>query len=439
VGGAVDGFLAHGHDVTSALLFGSLTPGARAERPYARVDHYRVIDAHSPSDPFDLYDVLKRIQDVLSSGRYEFFNLSIGPASPVEDDDVHPWTAILDEYLATGEALASLAIGNAGDEDRASGEARIQVPSDCVNALAVGAADTTHEGWARAPYSCFGPGRSPGVVKPDVVQFGGTDKEPFFVYEAGAAPALAQTCGTSFATPATLRLAAGLRAHFGSRLTPLALKALLVHCATNPEGHDRDEVGWGRVSAAVPEIALCEDGMVRVIYQGELSPASYVRAPIPLPDTGLRGRVAVAATFCYATVTDPQDPGTYTRSGLEVFFRPHASKFDRPDSTSPKTVSFFKRAAFQTEHEQRNDAKKWETTLHAQKPFNASSLDRPAFDIHYNARETGGPAKDPDKIKYALVVTVTAPRVPDLYDRVRRLYAGRLEPLTPVVDIPIRV
>jgi hypothetical protein len=425
--------------VTSALLFGSLTPGSPSDRPYARVDHYRVLDEDSPSDPFDLYDVLKRIQDVLSSGQYEFFNVSIGPHWPVEDDEVHPWTAILDEYLSNGEALASLAVGNDGEKDRASGEARIQVPADCVNGLSVGAANTTHDGWSRATYSCFGPGRSPGVVKPDVVQFGGTDAEPFFVYQAGAAPALAQTCGTSLAAPATLRVAAGLRAHFGSRLTPLALKALLVHCATNPDEHDRDEVGWGRVSTEVSDIAMCGDGVMRVIYQGEVSPASYIRAPIPLPDEGLRGRVAVAATFCYATVTDPQDPGTYTRSGLDVFFRPHALKFDRPDSVSAKTVSFFRRKAFETEHEQRSDAKKWETTLHAQKPFNASSLYRSAFDIHYNARETGGPAKDPDKIKYALVVTVTAPKVPDLYNRVRRLYAGRLEPLVPVVDIPIRV
>ena len=98
-------------------------------------------------------------------------------------------------------------VGNTGAEDRESGEARIQVPSDCVNGLSVGAANTTHADWCRAPYSSWGPGRSPGVVKPDLVQFGGIDTQPFVVYTRGAVPTLAQTWGTSFAAPAALRLA----------------------------------------------------------------------------------------------------------------------------------------------------------------------------------------------------------------------------------------
>ena len=323
-------------------------------------------------------------------------------------------------------------------EDRLSGEARIQVPSDCVNGLSVGAANTKHADWCRAPYSSWGPGRSPGVIKPDVVQFGGVETEPFLVYDADSAPALAQTQGTSFAAPSALRLAAGLRAHFGGRLGALALKALLIHSCDRSD-HDRDEVGWGRVAQNVSKIALCDDGMVRVIYQGDLSPAQYLRAPIPLPDEALVGRVELAATFCYATVTDPQDPGVYTRSGLIVTFRPHAQRFASDVATLAKSKSFFRRAAYETEHELRNDAHKWETTLHANHGFNPSSLLRPVFDIHYNAREEGGAARDPEMIRYALVVTVRAPGVPDLYDRVVRAFAGRLEALLPIVDISIRV
>lgn len=438
VGDAVDSQLAHGHDVTSALLFGSLSPGETPERPYGVVDHYRVIDEDSANDPFELYDALRRIDEVLRTRRYQFFNLSIGPACPVEDDEVHSWTAVLDEYLGSGDALATLAVGNTGLEDRLSGDARIQVPSDCVNGLSVGAADTTHLGWCRAPYSSWGPGRSPGVVKPDVVEFGGVDTEPFLVYDADSAPALAQTQGTSFAAPSALRLAAGLRAHFGGRLGALALKALLVHSCEDSE-HHRDEVGWGRIARTVTEIAVCDDGMVRVIYQGDLSPAQFLRAPIPLPDETLPGRVTLDATFCYATVTDPQDPGVYTRSGLIVTFRPHAQRFRNETATLAQSSSFFKRSAYETELEARNDAHKWETTLHATRTFNAPSLLRPVFDIHYNAREEGGPAKDAERIRYALIVTVKAPRVPDLYDRVVRAYAGQLEALVPLVEIPIRV
>jgi hypothetical protein len=438
VGVGSPGNLAHGHDVTSALLFGPLVPGQVAPRPPAVVDHYRVLDKDAESDPYELYDVLRRIDGILRTRRHELFNLSIGPVLPVEDDEVHPWTALLDQHLSDGHALASLAVGNTGLRDHDSGEDRIQVPADCVNGLSVGAADSMHSDWARADYSSIGPGRSPGVIKPDVLQFGGDGRELFLVYDAASAPLLAHTAGTSFAAPAALRLAAEVRAHFGGRISPLALKSLLVHSA-DPAEHDRSEVGWGRIPPDVASIAVCEDGMVRVIFQGELSPSQYLRAPIPLPDDDLVGMVEVAATFCYATPTDPQDPGSYTRSGLEVTFRPHANKFSSDDATVAKSGSFFKRGDFETEQAMRTDAQKWETTLNASRRFQPRSLSAPVFDIHYNARSSGGAARDAEKIRYALVLTVRAPRVPDLYDRVVRAYAGQLEVLVPIIDIAVRV
>lgn len=438
VGPGNDEHFAHGHDVTSSVLFGSLTPGETAPRPFGVVDHYRVLDKDARSDPYELYEVLRRVDAVLKARHYEFFNLSIGPVLPVEDDEVHPWTALLDEHLSDGHALASLAVGNTGNNPGGAAETRIQVPADCVNGLSVGAADTQRLGWQRASYSSWGPGRSPGVVKPDVVAFGGENQQQFLVYDRASAPALAQTCGTSFAAPAALRLAAGVRAHFGARVSPLALKALLVHAA-DPGGNDRHEVGWGRIPTDVTDIAVCADGIVRVIYQGELSPSQYLRAAIPLPDDPLIGKVEIHATFCYATPTEPQDPGSYTTSGLEVTFRPHAAKFKTDESTVAQSGSFFKKRAFETEQALRNDAQKWETTLNADRTFFPRSLMNPVFDIHYNARTSGGAAKDADKIRYAMVLTVAAPRVPDLYDQVVRTYAGVLEALTPVIDIPVRI
>jgi hypothetical protein len=430
--------LAHGHDVTSALLFGPLLPGQQAPRPYAVVDHYRVLDKDAEADPYELYAVLGRINEVLRSRQYQLFNLSIGPFLPVEDDEVHPWTALLDEHLSDGHALASMAVGNTGHLPTGSSESRIQVPSDCVNGLSVGASDSQRSDWKRAVYSSLGPGRSPGAVKPDLVHFGGDDGELFRVYDADSAPALSETQGTSFSAPAALRLAAGVRAHFGGRISALGLKALLVHSA-DPNHHDSSEVGWGRIEGDVATIALCEDGMVRVVYQGELSPSQYLRAPIPMPEDDLIGKVSIHATFCYATPTDPQDPGSYTRSGLEVTFRPHSGKFSSAESTVAKSRPFFKRSDFATEQAMRNDAQKWETTLHSGDTFMPKSLQQPVFDIHYNARSGGGAARDPKKIRYALVVTVRANRVPDLYDQVVRAYAGQLEALVPIVEIPVRV
>jgi len=125
VGKARTEYVEHGEGVTSALLFGSLKKGQQADRPFAKADHYRVLDEHSEDDPEELYDVLLRIRSILQRHEYEFVNLSIGPSLPVEDTDVHGWTAAIDEILSGGDVLASVAVGNSGELDWDSGNARI--------------------------------------------------------------------------------------------------------------------------------------------------------------------------------------------------------------------------------------------------------------------------------------------------------------------------
>lgn len=189
IGPKVPELEAHGHDVSSALLFGSLTPGESAPRPFARVDHYRVLDEDARDDPFDLYDVMQRIDSVLSEKKYDFANVSIGPYMCIEDDDIHPWTALLDSHLASGQTLVAIAAGNNGEDI----ERRIQVPSDSVNGFTLGAADSVKGGWQRAPYSAVGPGRAPGFVKPDALDFGGSVTEPFIVTDRAPGAAVAFT------------------------------------------------------------------------------------------------------------------------------------------------------------------------------------------------------------------------------------------------------
>lgn len=391
IGDPVPEFQNHGTAVTSALLFGPLQDDVTAERPYANVDHYRVLDAETmKDDQQELYTVLERIQDVLESRpKYDFINLSLGPDLPVEDNDIHAWTAVLDQLFADGQTLPAIAVGNSGELDWPSGNARIQTPADCVNALSVGGCDRIGAGWKRAAYSSIGPGRSPGIMKPDGLAFGGSSREPYWVLNAENPGAAMPITGTSFAAPTALRTAIGLKAHFGKLLTPLAIKALLLH-RTDDGGHDKTEVGWGRIPADVNEIVLTDQHSAHIVYQGELRPASWVRMQIPIPTDPMSGMVDITATFCFATPTDPQDPLNYTRSGLEVRFRPHDRKRKDQNQLHPDSSYFLQAKDVSVEEaDLRADAHKWETTLHKSRTMRAAGLRNPVFDVHYNARIGG--------------------------------------------------
>lgn len=437
LGKADPDYQSHGLAVTSALLFGSLEEGQVAARPYAFVDHYRVLDTHTSAQGPDLHQVLDRILDVLRAGEHTFVNLSIGPDMPCEDDEVTAWTSLLDHQFRRGDVLATIAAGNGGERDAALRMNRIQVPADCVNALAVGACDSRSSIWRRARYSSIGPGRSPGVVKPDVLAFGGSQDEPFWVLDPTDITKSYPQTGTSFASPLALRTALGIRTHLGSYLRPLALKALLVNRSESNGQHVR-EIGWGRTQSGIEHVITCADDEVTVVFQGRLQAGKFLRAQIPIPAGGLRGNVTITATFCFAALTDPQDPLHYTRSGLEVRFRPHSDRRRDTSQVHANSDPFFQARQYATEQELREDAHKWETTLHRHRTFRAPSLKDPVFDIHYNARAGGQPVSSADEIPYALIVTVRAPSMSDLYNRVVQRYRGRLEPLRPIVPIPVR-
>lgn len=437
---AVPDFQNHGTAVTSALLFGPLQDGVIPERPYAHVDHYRVLDVNTQNDDqAELYTVLERIEEVLENrNKYDFINLSLGPDLPIEDNDVHAWTAVLDQHFSDGRTLSTIAVGNSGESDWDSGNARIQTPADCVNALAIGGCDRTGSGWKRAGYSSIGPGRSPGIMKPDGLAFGGSAKEPYWVLNAEKPGDAMPITGTSFAAPTALRTAIGIRTHFGTNLSALAIKALLLH-GCEDGGFDKREVGWGRIPGEIDRITMTDDHTAHIVYQGELSPASWLRMQVPIPADSMTGMVTLTATFCFASATDPQDPLNYTRSGLEVRFRPHDKKRKEEKQINANSSPFFQaKDAFVDEIDLRADAHKWETTLHKSRKMRGSGLKNPVFDVHYNARIGGRNANSAEKIPYAMVLTVHAPKTKDLYNKIIQRYQTILEPLRPVLNLPIR-
>ncbi|MBD8091475.1 S8 family peptidase [Pseudomonas fluorescens] len=409
--------LMHGNEVTSTFLFGRLqSEGDKLKRPFMNVHHYRVLSPVSGQDP-DLFDVLLKIKHALDSGDYKFVNLSLGPRMPINDEEVHAWTATLDQICSRHGILATVAVGNDGDIEGAS---RIQPPGDMVNALAVGSADISTENWKRASYSCIGPGRSPGYVKPDGVAFGGSDTESFKVYN----PMLGSSVGvqgTSYAAPLTLRTAAGVACSTSYEMTAIALKALLVHHADTDSSISRDEIGWGRFKEDPFALLECEEGVATIIFQGKLEKGQYLRCPIPFPDIPVTSKAQIKATFCIQAHTDPEHAINYTRSGMGVVFRPKSG------ANIETSKDFFGRKSQykMTEREFRDDAHKWETCLHRTRNFKGEdSLVGPVFDIEYHARESSRgvtPSSAPD-VNYALIVSVKAEDIPDIYNLIRQKY-----------------
>lgn len=445
----VSDLVEHGLNVTSALLFGPLH-ASPAPRPLCQIDHVRVLDEQAGvNGDFEYYDVLDRILETLDDAKeagqpYDFMNISLGPDIPVDDDDVTRWTADLDIRLAGGNTFTTVAAGNAGQRDARSGLNRVQPPSDAVNVLCVGACDFDRElEWKRASYSCVGPGRRPGIIKPDGVVFGGDRHNPFYVLTSQAhESSVTGVSGTSFSAPYALRTAVAVRAQLGNDFGAMALRALLLHRATQGQ-YSPLEVGWGRFETDYERLITCDDDEALVVFQGQLPVKEHLRAPVPLPEGDLQGFVTIDATLVISPEVDPSFPNAYTRAGLEVAFRPHSEKHtdygEGKLSKHASTKSFFSGKNMKiSEYELREESHKWEPCLKAAQRFRAQSLKEPCFDIYYHNRYEGMPQDNPQPIPYALVISIRAPKVKNLYERVVRTYMNMLIPLQPKTRIQIR-
>jgi hypothetical protein len=157
------------------------------------------------------------------------------------------------------------------------------------------------------------------------------------------------------------------------------------------------------------------------MFQAALAKGEFRRCPIPFPDVLLAGKVTIKATFCICAHTDPEHAINYTRSGMGVTFRPLVGIGDDGPTEFFGIKSQYKAA----EREMRDAGHKWETVLHRSRDFtDGTSLSSPVFDVEYHAREVSRsvpPASAPD-MSFALVVTVKAIGVANLYDLIRQKY-----------------
>lgn len=430
----------HGSRVTSALVYGEAEDYLSGSNIVLPVDHYKVYGSADEVD-VGLVDVLDRIQAVLKNTHYRFVNISLGPEYPCSDEEPSLWTSTLDRLAEDGDTLIVVAVGNTGMVG--GGFSRIQPPSDLLNGLSIGAANSKGDDWNKSSYSNIGPGRRPGYVKPDALYFGGEMGEgnPKIQLIALNSFELEEVYGTSFAAPLVTRQAALIDYFTEGQLNIATIRALLIH-STNQHDLERKECGWGRIDRDIENILFCSDRKVTFIYQGKLETATGIRAAVPCPKAleAFTGMVNVAATLCFYAEVDPQHTVSYTKAGVEIQFRPHSDKYKYDKETAtysrePETRSLFnKRNIVGTEQTLRRDSHKWETCYKVYDRMRASSLSEPIFDIRYLTREEGHPLtpkemKNLKPLKYSMIVTVELEKEFDLYNSILNEYT-LLQPIT---------
>jgi Subtilase family len=419
-----DNFISHGVGVTSACLFGHIDSNILT--PYSKIMNYKVIDNNSSA-----YEILHRIDRTLRYEDIEFINLSIGPSESINDDDVHYWTAILDKHFSTGKYFACIAAGNSGG--------RVQVPSDCVNAMTIGSSNSNDFFWRKTDYSCIGPGRSPGYIKPDGIAFGGDSKTKELFNVLKNHNSLNGVQGTSFSSPSVLRSAIGIKSCYSKDLIPISLKAILIHHTIKNENENQQNIGWGKFNLDIDDMMTCHDHEVKVIFQGKINVKESYRAPIPYLND-LTGKISIKSTFCFTTSTDAEHPPSYTNHGLAATFVPNPEKKNKDkdgNKGSSATDSFFTSSKMYSEDQQMANAHKWETVLHSETSKLAKSLKDPYFEIKYNERENGADSNERIELDYALIVTIESKDRLDIYNPLLIKYQNVLSPIKPKVQVKI--
>jgi hypothetical protein len=453
----------HGTMVTSAILYGYAAVDADgAQSPVALVDHYQVIPPPKAVGVVDteFYWVLDQIVKYSVGHDHRIVNLSLGPPRCMEEDaEPHAWTATLDEIAKQYGILFVCAVGNNGAFERN----RIRVPADMANGLAVGACRSRDAAARvqRADYSALGPGRAGQRVAPLGVAFGGSlaDSTPFRARGPGGRPENDE--GTSFATPLVSHGIADLRAMLDSP-RPDTLRAFAAHFVQGrpARGHDARHIGYGRLRETYADVWDCGPNAITVLYDVEMRKGELLALPLPMPG-GIRpdAEVRIVFTVCYSSEVQAQHASDYTRSGLDITFRPHDQMFTAYDASTkplkrigtfhverdqdalaeiaktrpikmsahPLAKSGWRRSRW--EGDQR-DAGKWDTLVRADWPFAARELRGARVDLEYHARD-GVRLMGPDApvLPVTVLITVEGPTDVPLYDLVQ----PQLQSLVPLV------
>jgi hypothetical protein len=453
-----DDYVAHGNGVAGAILYGPLN-GKDTQKPLPSPDvsvvSIRALPTKNLLD-IDLYESIDVIEKAVPARQdVKWWNISFGPEGPILDDEISRFTYALDLLGATYGVTFCVAVGNDGE----SSEDRIQAPSDLVNGFGIGAYTYDKNGKAvHAPYSCKGPGREPGKIKPDLVDFGGCEDHP--IHLVGLEPGKKiLNAGTSFPSPRVASIGAQTTGRF-DRGNTLLSRVLLVNSAKHPEEKLDHLLGYGIVPE-VNDILYCDTNSVTIVYQDTINSSQFASIPIFLPKN-LRGYKEANITWTIGVLSpiDPKNPTDYTSACIEDWFYPHTERyaFRPPKGSGAKSVILniksdalevkkltdekWRRSDYPVadtgkyaipERELRNDLK-WETIARKSKTKMESSLFAPNLILHSNPRNGYvGP------VDFAVAITVTLPKYSgDLYAQIRKEW-GELIPIRLRTENELRI
>lgn len=445
----------HGTWVTGMILFGNLNQYSRADtlpEPDIFVKSFRVlpqdITTQTGKKKNELYSVIDAIEKIIPENpEIKVYNLSLGPPGPIYDDYLTRFTYSCDELSKKYDIQFCIAVGNDGNKSMP----RIQSPSDAVNALSVGSYTYNKGSIIRAEYSCIGPGREGNKMKPDLLAFGGCDKNPLHFVSPNPGLRNIGVGYTSLATPQVTATIASLIGKYS--LDPLSSRSLLLNRIYNHNGYNI-EFGHGILPESIDDITTCGDGTFTLQYRGRILPTKFAQLQIPWPNIPLKGKVSFIWTLVVLANTDELSTDEYTKESMEVSFYPNDLRyvFTSPDKLKKKTmvINIEENPQIVTELLNKHWTKgtfpksesspkpslgengqrlnmKWDSVLQGTKNFQkATTIHNPFFHIHCLARDNGVLT---NQVDYSLTLTVK------LWQSEQDIYTPIIERYTALVPI----
>lgn len=445
-----DNYIAHGSAVCGLALHGplnSMNKNTILPVPNVSVESFRVLPTTDPND-MDLYEVIDIIEDIVPKRKdIKVYNLSLGPAGAIVDDNIDRFTYALDKLSFDEDVLFVIAAGNDGELSYPLN--RIQSPADLVNGLGVGAFTFDNGKIVHAPYSCTGPGREGCKIKPDVVAFGGCGNNPIHVVSISPNKKI-PSAGTSFSSPIAANTSGQLMGTCMD-VNSLIARALMIHTASYPDSIPDLNLGHGYINTNVNDILECTQNKVNILYSGHVKGTQGVKLPILIPDIGdYKGNVIISWTIAVLTRINALDSDNYTNNCIEDTFYPNANKYKlNHELSKPKSVTVntkinkeliqnliskgYKMSGtpisksgnkYKTEEDRRKDFK-WDTIVKRWVVAKYNNIESPYIAMHAMGRN----GYEKGLVKYAVVVSIEIPQYKgNLYDEIVRTY-NRLEPV----------